>query len=344
MKINLRKNEIKNSADVNSVDENTLQKKDSTIFSILTDFNGEKYNTIEDRILNSVGKFINISKLFSEENSKKKYTLSVDKETLKKVNSGEYKILENKDKLNEIFGQVREVKTGKIIKNVPLKEVENIDNLKNISTSLESMAVLQALSNITKKLEVIDQKISQVITELNNDRVAEIQAGYSLLLNALTIENDEKLKKDTLNFAVTKITSGRSKIIEKLKFSINEFSKHNPSIWNSIYREVLSSNYGGKQYALAKEIVEGLIIVQRATFLVTYIYEELEQSKTTLQSLAPFNDLLTKLNNEKTINNLNAYDKTNVDWNITLKNIEQAVKSLPNHSKLKNAEYTIELN
>lgn len=343
MKIELHKKEIQKSADINSENINSLQKNDSSIYSLLTQFNDEKYNSIENRIFDSLLKFKSFSQFSStNSDSPKKYSFVIDKETLKKINSKEYKILENKESLDECFGQIRDIKSGKIIKNIPLRECPEITDLENVSSSLESMAILQSLSKITKQLEVIERKLNQVIKEFDNDRIGEIQAGYSQLLNALQME-DITLKKLTLINAVTSISTGRSKLIEKLKNRIDEFSKHNPSVWNSILREIISKNYGGEQYKLATEITEGLILVQRATFLITYIYEELEESKATLQSLAPYNDLINKLKQEKTINNLNSYDKREIDWVLTMKEIGESINQIPNTDKLKSAEYSLEI-
>jgi hypothetical protein len=343
MTIQLHKKEIQKSADINSESINSLRNNDSSIYGILTKFNDEKYNSIENRILDSLGKFTSFLQFSSENNDpEKKYHFVIDKETLKKINSKEYKILENKESLDEYFGQVRDSKSGKIIKNIPLRECPEINNLENVSSSLQSMAILQSLSKITKQLEVIEKKLNQVIKEFDNDRIGEIQAGYSQLLNALQME-DINLKKATLINAVSSISTGRSKLIEKLKNRIDDFSKYDPSIWNSILREITSKNYGGEQYKLAKEITEGLVLVQRATFLITYIYEELEESKATLQSLAPYNDLINKLNQEKTINNLNAYDKREIDWKLTIRDINKSISEIPTTNKLNSAEYSLEI-
>src|SRR5690606_22306933 len=127
--------------------------------------------------------------------SYKNYEVVFPKGVLKNLKSGEYIINKSKGSVDEFVTFVKDKKTGKMIKQLRLKDISSAEKLQNLTPSLQNMAVMQSLGQLSKQLESIEKKLAVIQKEFNNDRIGKIQAGYSAYLDAVQIENKDNRNK-----------------------------------------------------------------------------------------------------------------------------------------------------
>ena len=114
---------------------------------------------------------------------------------MKKLKSGEYIINKSKGAVDEFVTFVKDKKTGKMIKQLRLKDISSAEKLQNLTPSLQNMAVMQSLGQLSKQLESVEKKLAIIQKEFNNDRIGKIQAGYSAYLDAIQIEDKDNRNK-----------------------------------------------------------------------------------------------------------------------------------------------------
>ena len=123
------------------------------------------------QILRQIPAFVDVAKKLSEG---KTYQAIFPPEVLKRIKDGSARL---DKKGNGLFGaRIRDVKTGHITDHVSLKEVTP-----DLLSSLNQLATQQTLANIVRRLEVIDEKITDVLQGQFNDRLAEVESGIHTL-------------------------------------------------------------------------------------------------------------------------------------------------------------------
>ena len=123
------------------------------------------------QILRQIPAILDVVKKLSEG---KTYKAIISPEVLKRMKDGSAR-LDKKD--NGLFGAlIRDVKTGQVIDHADLMEVTP-----DLLSSLNQLATQQTLANIVHRLEVIDEKITDVLQGQFNDRLAEVESGIHTL-------------------------------------------------------------------------------------------------------------------------------------------------------------------
>ena len=110
-------------------------------------------------------------------------------------------------------------KNGKIIKHAKFKAVQ--PSLVKAATAIGSQILL---ISIAMQLNRIEGGISKIITELHNDRIAEIHAGVNLYKHATTVQDSNNVRGLIQN-AIQTLEVGIKKTIQSLKKQIEEASE-----------------------------------------------------------------------------------------------------------------------
>lgn len=158
----------------------------------------------------------------------KTYQVYFPPEVWERIKNGSAR-LDQKD--NGLFGAlVRDVETGHVTNHVSLKEVTP-----NLLSSLNQMATQQTLANIVQRLEVIDEKITDVLQGQVNDRLAEIESGIHVYEQAV-VASDPDIRRELMVSAIQKLNDGRNKLIKSTDVSfIDKMPRNRVSMFFSKY-------------------------------------------------------------------------------------------------------------
>jgi hypothetical protein len=160
------------------------------------------------QILRQIPAMLNVAKKLIEG---KTYQAVFTKEVLERINDGSAR-LDKKD--NGLYGVlIRDVETGHVTNHVSLKEVTP-----DLFSSLNQLAVQQALADIVHRLEIIDEKITDVLQGQMNDRLAEVESGIHLYEQAIAA-TDHDIRRALMGNAITKLNEGRDKLLNSIDFS-----------------------------------------------------------------------------------------------------------------------------
>lgn len=160
------------------------------------------------QILRQIPAFVDVAKRIMEG---KTYQAVFSPEILKRIKDGSVK-LDEKD--NGLFGAlIRDVETGQVADHVDLKKV-----MPDVLSSLNQLAVQQTLADMVHRLEVIDEKISDVLQGQVNDRLAEVETGIDLYEQAV-VAFDPDARRELMVSAIQKLNEGRNKLIKSTDLS-----------------------------------------------------------------------------------------------------------------------------
>jgi hypothetical protein len=159
-------------------------------------------------ILRQIPAILDVAKNLSEG---KTYQAYISPEVLKRIKDGSAR-LANRD--NGLLGaNILDVETGRIIDNASLVEVTP-----DLLSSLNQLATQQTLANIVRRLEIIDEKITNVLHGQFNDRVAEVKSGIQQYEQAIELSDPDR--RDLLiSNAIRDLNRGRIMLIENADFS-----------------------------------------------------------------------------------------------------------------------------
>jgi hypothetical protein len=83
------------------------------------------------------------------------------------------------------------------------------------------LATQQTLADIVHRLEVIDEKITDVLQGQFNDRLAEVESGIQTYEQAIVASNSD-VRRELMVGAIQKLNDGRNKLIKSTDFSFVE--------------------------------------------------------------------------------------------------------------------------
>lgn len=333
---------IKVNSDITKINQEDFKDSKLNLLKDINQNNSKRYSAGKNVLMNMIYSSPTIIDFINKtENIGKKYELVFPKEALKKIRLGEWKLNKSSSAVDEFTTSIRDLATNKIVKQVKLREIANLEQIDTLLPSLQNLAIQQALMQITNKLESIEAKIDQIHIELNNDRIAKIQAGYSVYLNALQID-DETLRIEHLNLALSKLIDGRAALIETAKQKFIKFSDKEVGILKGIINELLSVNFRGDQKKLLADFSLSLIYIQKSSQIIAEIYYELNQPKALIQSLSPYRDLMEIVCTLKGLKALDDWDRES-NWKNEIRGIRRGFRELPDFEQLTNSDYHIEI-
>jgi len=193
---------INRTANITKLNISSLENLNQSFLKNFEDLSSEKINsnyTEIENILKSIPTFRDFFKNLKKNSLN--YEVVFPDGVLEKLKSGELAIPKKKD-LELCVSFIRDRESKKIVKQVMLKEISESEKLDNLTSSLQNMAILQSLNKITKILEQIEEKLSEIHKEFNNDRIGKIQSGYSRYLEAIQMIDSEN-KRSAFLKAIT---------------------------------------------------------------------------------------------------------------------------------------------
>lgn len=252
----------------------------------------------------------------------KTYQTVFSPEVLKRIKDGSA-ILDEKG--DGFFGAlVRDAQTGRVIDHVNLREVKP-----DLLNSLNQVSTQQTLADIAHRLEIIDEKITDVLQGQTNDRLAEVKSGIRMYKDALLV-SDPDVRRGLIISAIQKLNDGRSKLIESADFSFidklprNRLSMFFNSIWD-IPKYVQSK---------AKPIWESSYAIVGASCYIALAYSALNEPNLAQVSLEQA-EREVKVFQEKMGQVVHWLPPT-INWRESLETISQGI--LPNLHDLDNIQ------
>lgn len=190
-----------------------------------------------------------------------------------------------------LSANILDSETGKIIHNVSLKEVRP-----EFLNSLNQLTVQQTLANIVQRLEIIDEKITDVLQGQQNDRLAEIQSGIDIYEQAIAAA-DLETRRGLLINAIQNLNTGRNKLlmstdiefIDKLPRSrvkmllspnldIPKYVQNKAdTVWKAAHALVRASKYLVLAYTLLDEPVSLQVSLQQSEKEILMFEEKVKQ-------------------------------------------------------------------
>lgn len=333
-------NQIKKTANVAKLNNNDLTSAYSNLFANFNNKASDDFQSAKRTVFDILKQVPAFSEFIDKLGKNyKNYEVVFPKGVLKKLKSGEYIINKSKGAVDEFVTFVKDKKTGKMIKQLRLKEISNAEKLQNLTPSLQNMAVMQSLGQLSKQLESVEKKLAIIQKEFNNDRIGKIQAGYSAYLDAILIENKDNRNKALIS-AYKSLSEGRSQLIESSKSRLTEIET---GWWHSLWSELKSWNYRKDQQENLKEFVKEVFYIQRSSQIILMIYQELKEPKAMMQSLAPLQDIMSFINSDDIIYRLNEWDKSNINWKQMTTSIIKAIENIPDLNQIENSEIKLDI-
>ena len=122
---------------------------------------------------------------------KTRLVVDATEETLKSIHDGKIKLVEEH---GQLYAQRRE--NGKYGAKLPIKEEVYQDggNAEEIAIAMQLKSIQESLANITKQLEVIDERVKEVITGQQTDRLGVYYSGVALFIESTCVSNEEMRK------------------------------------------------------------------------------------------------------------------------------------------------------
>lgn len=307
--------QIQKNTDITKLNNDNLTSNESTFFDIFIYETSEKINLNNDNLFNFLLQ-IPAFKQFIDNLPKfnKRFEVVFTKEILEKIKKKQYEFIQSGNE-NEYFAFLRDIKTKKIIKQLRLKEVSEIQNLREHIQSVNNVAIMQMLNQISLQLKSIEQQLILIRKEFNNDRIGKLQAGYSLYLDSRQMMNSDSRRLGLIN-AVCLFVEGRAQLIESLK---SRLENAEVGFWNSFFKEVSSLNHKKFQEDNIKEFLKEFFYIQRSSQLILFVYLELEELQSATQSLAPLRNILEVINEKHEISKIIEWDKSENDWQNSFK-------------------------
>lgn len=333
-------NQIKKTANVAKLNNKDLTSAYSNIFADFKNKASDNFQSANRTVFDILKQVPAFSEFIDKVGKNyKNYEVVFPEGVLKKLKSGEYVLNKIKVAVDEFVTFIKDKKTGKMVTQLRLKDISSAEKLQNLTPSLQNMAVMQSLGQLSKQLESVEKKLAIIQKEFNNDRIGKIQAGYSAYLEAIQIE-DKDNKNKALISAYKSLSEGRSQLIESSKSRLMEIET---GWWNSLWMELKSWNYRKDQKENLNEFVKEIFYIQRSSQIILTIYQELNEPKAMVQSLAPLQDMMSFINSEEVIYRLNEWDKSNINWKLMTSTSIKAIENIPNLNQIENSEIKLEL-
>lgn len=221
------------------------------------------------------------------------YRAVFTKEIIEKLNSGEYKIMHSKGEFISTIVNNTYPQKGKIVHQLRLAE-EIPNNVHSISQNINNMVLQQGIANMSKQLEIFNQKLDEISKEFLNDRLGIIYGARNTLEQAFICDNDEILIKN----AISELNKGRQQLL-------NSFEKHNKFIDNipsNFFRYILKTITEKdfkpnceKIYFDGQLILNGIV---ESTILLAIAYQTLNKYEPIELIFDPLNKFINNYSNK----------------------------------------------
>ena len=272
-------------------------------------------SNIKDKILLVPG-FIRMVKSFVPIKTLQAVLTNEQKE---KIASGILKIMSKND--GTLIANLVDPQSGKIITNIPLKEIELTPELNKAMTDF---ALQLQLLQISAEIKSIKKAVEEVRKGQEYDRLATAYSCQQKFLQA-TLIKDIKLKKETLLRIALDAEDSRNFLMLSQKANI-DFIKNLP---DGYWKKMLSLTTSSEIDSRMNEIREGFSTINMVSLVEALAYHELEEYGSEQQSLIYYADFIQKtyLDDSKLLKRLDSIDpSTERYWTTKVPIIETKIR------------------
>ena len=194
-----------------SLDLDTTQCSDQAITGLNRSW-GKLYFGRRQKVIHLLRQVPSIIEAVKSVQAGKSYRVVIPSEIRQWLNAGTARWSHRVDGL--LGPVIKDSETGKFICQLGLEEISP-----EILPAISQLAAQRTLVDIVQRLEVIDQKISDVLQGQRNDRLAITEAGIHLYQQAIAA-NSMETRRHLLVNAVQQLNEGRELLIGSLKTDV----------------------------------------------------------------------------------------------------------------------------
>ena len=240
-------------------------------------------------------------------------------EQKEKIASGVLKIMSKND--GTLVANLVDAQSGKIVTNIPLKEIKLTPELNKAMTDF---ALQLQLLQISAEIKSIKKAVEEVRKGQEYDRLATAYSCQQKFLQA-TLIKDIKLKKETLLRIALDAEDSRNFLMLSQKANI-DFIKNLP---DGYWKKMLSLTTSNEIDSRMNEIREGFSTINMVSLVEALAYHELEEYASEQQSLIYYADFIQKtyLDDSKLLKRLDSIDpSTERYWTTKVPIIETKIR------------------
>ena len=240
-------------------------------------------------------------------------------EQKEKIASGVLKIMSKND--GTLVANLVDAQSGKIVTNIPLKEIKLTPELNKAMTDF---ALQLQLLQISAEIKSIKKAVEEVRKGQEYDRLATAYSCQQKFLQA-TLIKDIKLKKETLLRIALDAEDSRNFLMLSQKANI-DFIKNLP---DGYWKKMLSLTTSNEIDSRMNEIREGFSTINMVSLVEALTYHELEEYGAEQQSLIYYADFIQKtyLDDSKLLKRLDSIDpSTERYWTTKVPIIETKIR------------------
>lgn len=259
-------------------------------------------------IFNLLNKVPSIERILNNAlNKTKQLEVVLPKEILKKLHKGDYEWVKSTKSDGLLTAMIREKGSKKFVSQINLKEVfkNTPQQLDNIASSAQMLAIQSSLANISAQLESLDKKLNELSMGAYYDRIAYIQSGYNLFLQA---KASEKLRDSLYPIALGQLNMGREQLIYSILNDLDLISKH--KVGFGALKESITTHYNIReaQQERVDRVHQSLNFVIRSSQLLSIIYQDYGENWSMVQSVLRLGSVLDQFDTV-VFDNLKEWDK-----------------------------------
>lgn len=240
----------------------------------------DKAENVAKRICDEVGKqSLDFYSQGHLECDKIRIVVDASEETLKDIHEGRIKLVEENGNL---YAQLK--KNGRYSSKLPVKEELYNDgwNSEQVATAMQLKSIQESLLIVSKQLKIIDERVQEVVSGQQNDRMGIYYSGVALYIESTCVADTEMRKS-----LVTQALRALTETIFQMTFVIQSDIKY------------LSNREFDKQKKIRTEIIkekmdrinQSFSIIHQASILKAGIYcqeEELLAASAVLEEYSRF--------------------------------------------------------
>lgn len=276
----------------------------------------KNFNQLECMLLEIPNIF---EKMGSDSNKVFQAVLSSDDKL--KLKSGSIKLMSKKD--GQLLASLMDPSTNKIIKQLPLEE---IDLPSDITNNISNLQIQMQMAQISEQMQHIQVVVEEIKKGQENDRLATAYSCQQKFLQATVIENP-KLKELSLLRIVSDAEDSRNLLMlsqkEKLEFIKNQPKSYTGKILGgSSYKEIDS---------IMNEIRDNLLVMNMVSLTEAMAYKEMGENAAATMSLQYYADFINDayFKEKGLIERLDSIDSSVEYWSVKLPNLKAKIKALP---------------
>lgn len=183
---------------------------------------------------------------------------------------------------------IRDNETGKFVCQVSLKEISP-----ELLSSINQLAIQHALAEIVQRLEVIDQKITDVLQGQRNDRLAIVKSGVDLYQQAIEA-TDLETRRQLLVSAIEQLNEGRQRLILTLETDAQFINKIPHEPWRLMFQSIVQDipQHVERKSIDVQKAFQAILIASHVLILA---YQELGEQKALRISLQPLEETVREV-------------------------------------------------